>query len=91
MSRRLVTCPFCSDQFSENCEYVDIGVGNIQCTANQCPQCQASENGAASTEGMDEYELATNWRRGEVGEAAVSTAECRKLRDVGSASDGEAE
>ena len=47
MSRQ-VQCPFCESKFEENCEYVDIGVGLQQCTANFCENCYASEKGGYS-------------------------------------------
>lgn len=34
---RKLKCPVCQEEFDENCEYVDIGVGFQQCTPNQCP------------------------------------------------------
>lgn len=45
---RTIECPYCSAEFPENCEYVDVGVGGpgVQVTPNVCEDCGASELGA---------------------------------------------
>lgn len=42
---RKVRCGMCEQEFEENCEYVDIGVGYTQCSPNCCDHCGAFEIG----------------------------------------------
>lgn len=51
---KVITCPFCGYRFTENCEYVDIGVGMQQVTANYCPACGAEEIGLRADSLMSE-------------------------------------
>jgi hypothetical protein len=46
----MAICPFCDDEFANNCEYVDIGVGHQQVSANHCENCGAWEMGACDTD-----------------------------------------
>ena len=58
-------CPFCSEQYNENAEYVDIGVGYQQVTANYChnPDCGAVERGSYDEYDLDLVELKDGWVR----------------------------
>ena len=64
MSEGLVSCPYCGEVFSENCEHCDIGIGYIQCSPNYCPSCAAHEIGGLRYEDLDEDERKTGWRKG---------------------------
>jgi hypothetical protein len=57
----MVTCPFCDDTFPRNCEYVDIGVGHQQVSANYCENCGAWEMGAFGPDGSVDQK--DGWQR----------------------------
>lgn len=63
-SERSVDCPYCKEKFPENCEYCDIGVGNVQMSPNHCPSCGAYEIGCISFPDLDDEENSTGWRKG---------------------------
>lgn len=53
-------CPYCS---CEDCEadYVDVGVGMIQCGPYYCPECHASEASYLDSRPLTEIEEKTGW------------------------------
>jgi hypothetical protein len=61
---RTITCPFCGVTFEENCEYVDIGIGYIQCSPNVCPNCKSREIGELKYDNLDEEEKEVCWKKG---------------------------
>ena len=43
-------------------EFVDVGVGMVQVTGGECPECGARELGPYMTDGpLSEVEMATGW------------------------------
>jgi hypothetical protein len=70
MKNKLITCPFCKDEFPANCEYVDIGVGWQQVTANFCQNCHA-------------YELSPYYEEGIPIDCEVVDSWCRKIKTIG--------
>jgi len=58
-------CPFCGEMYSDNAEYVDVGVGSQQVTAMYCenPECGATEQGSYYEYDPDNFELKDGWVR----------------------------
>jgi hypothetical protein len=58
------SCPFCGEIYEDNAEYVDVGVGSVQVTANVCenPDCGAQEQGCYVYEG-EQWEFESGWVR----------------------------
>lgn len=63
-SSRAVECPFCNEVFGENCDYVDVDVGEVQCSPNYCDACGAYEIGGIQYDDLDAGEKKVGWRRG---------------------------
>lgn len=55
-------CPFCGDVYDDNAEYVDVGVGHVQVTANYCENCGASEQGAYEYD-EEKFDFKGGWVR----------------------------
>jgi hypothetical protein len=56
------TCPFCGEVWTDTAEYVDIGVGYQQVTANYCQGCDASQAGMYDYDPKD-FDFAGGWVR----------------------------
>ena len=57
-----VPCPYCSTQCSA--DFVDVGIGMVQCGPYHCHECGASEMGPEGDEGRSEIEKKTGWYQG---------------------------
>jgi hypothetical protein len=57
-------CPFCGETWQDTAEYVDIGVGYQQVTANYCenPECGAQQAGMYEYDPKD-FDFAGGWVR----------------------------
>lgn len=53
-------CPYCSCGDCE-ADYVDVGVGMIQCGPYFCPECQASEASYLDDRELNDREEETGW------------------------------
>ena len=53
-------CPYCGCRECE-ADYVDVGVGMIQCGPYFCPVCRASEASYLDSREMTEREKETGW------------------------------
>lgn len=52
-------CPYCNAQCE--CDWVDVGVGFVQCGPYYCPDCGASEAHCDDQRAMTEEEARTGW------------------------------
>lgn len=53
-------CRWCNE--ATHAEYVDVGVGLLQCTGGECYHCGGRELGPYMTDGpLSEVEMATGW------------------------------
>lgn len=59
-SEPVAICPYCSYPGCE-ADYVDVGVGLIQCGPYFCPQCEASEASSLDTRVRTDEENRTGW------------------------------
>ncbi len=56
-------CPYCSNPHTQ-AEWVDVGVGFVQCGPYHCEHCEATEIGPHDTpQELTEEELRTGWYR----------------------------
>jgi hypothetical protein len=53
-------CPYCSFAFCE-ADYVDVGIGVVQCGPYYCPNCKASEISSRDKRKLTEKEEETGW------------------------------
>ena len=55
-----LTCPYCG---MEGCEadYVDVGIGLVQCGPHYCTECGASSVGPFDTRELTDREKETRW------------------------------
>jgi hypothetical protein len=62
-SQNTVACPYCGHP-ETHAEWVDVGIGSIQCGPYHCEQCEATEIGPHDTAGeLTEEERRTGWYR----------------------------
>lgn len=64
-----VYCPYCNYPGCE-ADWVDVGVGMVQCGPYHCPECGASEIGSHDTNEASEEEKRVGWYRAQVGSSA---------------------
>lgn len=63
-------CPYCFSMRTD-AEFVDVGVGQVQCTPYSCVDCGAYQIGPNDTRPADEEEERSGWRKGWVPDDTV--------------------
>lgn len=56
-----MNCPWCDNDCSGTANYVDIGVGSIQCSPHVCDNCHAVEIGAYDDGPFASEEWTAGW------------------------------
>lgn len=82
-------CPYCGE--SCDADFVDVGVGFVQCGPFHCEGCGASEIGPEGSAGRSEIERKTGWYSGgavspyanTVGGVLVDHQEAKLLYELG--------
>lgn len=61
-------CPYCGAECEA--DWVDVGVGMVQCGPYHCEECGASEIGPEGSAGRSDEEKKTGWYRGDSGKVS---------------------